>query len=808
MSRTTVVLSGLFVGFLALTGGIVTAQGGGGGGVKLRFSVGPKQYTITASGKVTDKRTGAPIADALVRGYVALLRRRAPVSHEENPYQEVRTDATGAYRLTFVTPLTTSGPYEGRDGLAVYTSAPGHESRAAYAKDRVTKDKTDFPDMDFALGPGKLVRGRVTDETGGPVEGALVRVQSGVNGDWDFFGAWGRTRTNVRGELQLRLSTGRRMAKGEKPWLAISKEGYGAAFFVSILDREDLGTVVMRRGGTIAGRVVVDERSGVPNCEVAVRGMPYGPLCRTTTDADGQYQLEGIPGNPTIREFCTRQYGGFTGQRGQATVYARLDPQMNLAWAPYYSIMPEEGATVRGPDLVVGKEERTAKAPYPALGEEEYEEASVSGRLIAGRTPFALQGLVIVLDYNWDETVEADGDGNFCLPSVLPGKHLLRAFLPYNVRGDRDIGSTEIHVDAGRDLDGVQIQLAGLVETRVMFVDANGNPLRGITAEATWRKRDREGGWRQGTESDKQGRALLYLEPGEVKYVRGSEPNAFSLASEKSEKVKPSTGEVEKVRIVMVPTASIRGRVVSEAGEPLAERGMYMWLNYADGLRRIARTKTDSVGRFEMDGLVPGVSELTIGIWPHNFSDRTIGPVEMKPGEVKLVGDIALKRAKSVEEAYAEASERPEVIVQQAKRLLEAIRDADYDDPPHWHDFPGQPYMVQTAYPNWMEWVCRNFQKNPIRSIEVGKVSKGNGRLSYKITFADATIRKGRFFGVETGLFTVPYNLTLEDGTVMQGQLAFEYSANQEHWYGMKGLDWYLLDPPLELPVAAGSGAD
>ncbi|OHB67956.1 MAG: hypothetical protein A2Y76_01175 [Planctomycetes bacterium RBG_13_60_9] len=46
----------------------------------------------------------------------------------------------------------------------------------------------------------------------------------------------------------------------------------------------------------------------------------------------------------------------------------------------------------------------------------------------------------------------------------------------------------------------------------------------------------------------------------------------------------------------------------------------------------------------------------------------------------------------------------------------------------------------------------------------------------------------------KTGWPTVPYKLTLKDGTTLAGNLPFNYDINQGrgHWQGMEGLDWHL----------------
>jgi len=159
------------------------------------------------------------------------------------------------------------------------------------------------------------------------------------------------------------------------------------------------------------------------------------------------------------------------------------------------------------------------------------------------------------------------------------------------------------------------------------------------------------------------------------------------------------------------------------------------------------------------------------------------------------------------EQRHAHASDGAEAIIAEAEKLFEAVRSADYDDPGDWRDFPGgREYRVNTNYPGWMEWVCDNFKKNPIQTVELGQLLRGDGEASFKVTFRDGTVREGRFTRVKVGLPAVSYKLTLEDGTVIEGHLPFEYYAKGERWSGVHGLDWHLIEPKLDLstPVEGG----
>ena len=219
------------------------------GGVRLRFSLaedaGDGPVEVTVSGQITDAKTGKPIPDAQVRGHVVVWRHMGPELFPKCPYEEARADRQGKYELRFTTRLTTSGPMAGKDGICVSVSAPGYETRPLYVKPSVTRDKTTFPEVDVALGPGKLLEATVVDEDNRPIQDAMVRVQNGWNGDWNYFGSLGKTVTDENGRFEIWCSKDQKEVISADPWLRISSRGYGTGFSWDLLTKESLGTLVV-----------------------------------------------------------------------------------------------------------------------------------------------------------------------------------------------------------------------------------------------------------------------------------------------------------------------------------------------------------------------------------------------------------------------------------------------------------------------------------------------------------------------------------------------------------------------------------
>lgn len=200
-----------------------------------------KPITVTATGTVRDKVSGTGIANALVRAHVVVWRYQGPDLFEKSPYQEVVTDAQGQYQVTLVAPLTTSGAQRGQDGLCVYASAPGYETKPQYSRSSVTARNCSFTNLNFELSPGKKLTGVVVDAAGQPVPDAYVRVQSGLNGDWDFFGALGRTFTGPDGSFTLWTGAVQSEHPGQHAWLCVFRQGVGWHVAWDIMKQEDLG---------------------------------------------------------------------------------------------------------------------------------------------------------------------------------------------------------------------------------------------------------------------------------------------------------------------------------------------------------------------------------------------------------------------------------------------------------------------------------------------------------------------------------------------------------------------------------------
>lgn len=110
-------------------------------------------------------------------------------------------------------------------------------------------------------------------------------------------------------------------------------------------------------------------------------------------------------------------------------------------------------------------------------------------------------------------------------------------------------------------------------------------------------------------------------------------------------------------------------------------------------------------------------------------------------------------------------------IRREAERLFDAIRQADYRQPPNWRTFPSPDteYWVHSDAPGWTHWICAHFRTNPIVEVQLGAVSlEPDGRPA------------------------LPYKVQLQDRSTLEGILPFEWRGNSGRWEALEGLDWHL----------------
>ena len=132
------------------------------------------------------------------------------------------------------------------------------------------------------------------------------------------------------------------------------------------------------------------------------------------------------------------------------------------------------------------------------------------------------------------------------------GRNRLTAYLPFNLRTDRGVGHTYVTVK-DRDVAGVELKLETLTRIPVRITDESGKPLEGISAAAWWTE-NHSGVFTEGTKSDKQGRATLYLYPASRQYLGAHDwSGRYTLKAHKE--ITPVPGNIEKEHHVVMTTS-------------------------------------------------------------------------------------------------------------------------------------------------------------------------------------------------------------------------------------------------------------
>ena len=285
-------------------------------------------------GRVTDQRTGQPIAGAFVTLGGGWIPTEPPPPGGWPPdggvvYPEpsfgVSTDPDGRYSLCGLAP----GEYLVFAGAQGYLGEYFDHAACPDDADLVTvAEDGDVLGIDFALGEGARIAGRVLDGAA-PVSGAVVRAWPAAAGDstvvppWpgdpgrgdpgnpgDCSGMWGAEAVaDAAGNYLLTgLSTGRYLVMAEAPDFLPTFHGGGQdPQTATPVEVSAPGTVtgidiLLERGGAIAG-LVQDAETGAPLAGISVEiylQIDGGPGPRwylaATTDATGAYRITGVPG--------------------------------------------------------------------------------------------------------------------------------------------------------------------------------------------------------------------------------------------------------------------------------------------------------------------------------------------------------------------------------------------------------------------------------------------------------------------------------------------------------------------------------
>jgi beta-lactamase regulating signal transducer with metallopeptidase domain len=333
-------------------------------------STAPK-YTVTVEGVITDAVTGKPVSGADVRGWVCV--GSGPDRPERCAEQQVKTDDAGRYELTLNTAFDTSGETKGEGLVALSVKASDYGTQPVFVKPWGKSKKLNFTNVDVALNQGRKIFGRIVNAQNQPVAGARLAVHDGLSGGWDDWGAWGSATSGENGQFEIWLNRERPKDMASNPWLIAVKPGAGTAVRWGILKEDSLGDIMLNPGGTAAGKVVDGRGNAVSGCTVNAFHYPFGRLGQTTTDANGHWEMTGLPSKTALADFIERKTGRKISSFSNTDIYVwnGTRPEFNyvrgeggwvLSPAPDAGIAVEENSVAVVPDIVLGAQAAREKA--------------------------------------------------------------------------------------------------------------------------------------------------------------------------------------------------------------------------------------------------------------------------------------------------------------------------------------------------------------------------------------------------------------------------------------------------------------
>ncbi len=539
------------------TGGVaITAWAAGRAKVRIRAETGGPgrvdgleivlRESLRIVGRVADA-DGDPIVGATVR---TILSDGEPVS----------TDGDGEYVLDHLDP--------GRPRWLVTVQAAGHRAEESWVDTPGAADVR----HDVTLEVGATVRGRVLDEAGAPIEGALVALGP-------FVGA----RTAVSGTSGPEgLFVLEHAPPGAMTLTAVRPGHAAAAARVDVPEEGDRDGVEVRLGRSHhVGGVVVDPR-GRPVDAAIVQAIADGDVAapNARTDEEGRFRLVDVPASATGLRVVASGFAEWTGPAGR---FDGDDRRIEL--------IPAGRLGGRVVDAVTG-------APVPRF----------TIRLVA---PTLAPGEAAApLEASWAREGHAfrspDGSWIAAAPWVAPGD-----VFGVEVSAPGYAPATERHVVAAGPDDPLPLVLrlgrgasvVGTIVARGTGVPLEGARVRTYAIDETVPAADDGVHGRRPARSDARGRFEIGGVPAGRTRLLVETPDGEVVDDGPFDV--PRSGVVER-RIEVRAPGVLTGTVEDEAGRPVAGATVVIAeIGERGETSRDRRTTTNESGRFRVEG-IPG----------------------------------------------------------------------------------------------------------------------------------------------------------------------------------------------------------
>jgi hypothetical protein len=255
-------------------------------------------------GTVVDKDTDKPIPGATV-----VVRRRILRSSEERILQETRhtTGADGTYAFK-IPPDQYASPYLYIElDVAHPDYAPRDGFGYALSMTRKNEKLNERPFFEkIELRPAKPIAGRVETPEGEPAAGVVVMGYSRTDKGGAFdYGSFARAETDAQGRFRLPITT-----PGHAAYWVMPRDYAVELYVVPEGKRGDLGTITLKKGVSVSGRVldvqgrpmkgvfVEIERQRGDGPDLQKQGLEFiSNIIRraTETDSDGRFTSLPLP---------------------------------------------------------------------------------------------------------------------------------------------------------------------------------------------------------------------------------------------------------------------------------------------------------------------------------------------------------------------------------------------------------------------------------------------------------------------------------------------------------------------------------
>ncbi|RKH72552.1 carboxypeptidase regulatory-like domain-containing protein [Corallococcus aberystwythensis] len=502
---------------------------------------------------------------------------------------------------------------QGRFSFPTFEDVPGQLFAETSAHDGFAHVRTEpREDIVLTLGPGMVLQGTVTDETGSPIPGARIHADPD---DANMPSPRGQTVTDAQGHYRLG-------PLHRQPLFVAVR----AAHHIDVEpEHQELGEVeetldfTLPRAVSVEG-VVVDE-GGQPLAGREVRFHP-GSLTppveelvmdRAVTDEAGRFILDSDEAGPAWldvddADFVSQRFAVELPSRNARLVLRR-------GTRVSFTVLSAVGAPVRGAQVTLWKRD--------ARGEADHAE---------------------VTDAQGQATIPGVPPGSYVAEAVVATRAVdLHASQPLEVRAG-EAPSVTLQLEEGRTLRGVVVSPQGLpvpgVSVRAEVLEADRPRYRGEFAD----ERVPPGGVR----TDAEGRFTLRA-LGPVRHALSAKLPEHVLDASASQGVLPGKdetavvgGDTAEVRLVLRRIPHVRGRVVAEDGAKM------------ESFEVNGHRYTNPDGRFdERTFSATGTQRFVVRSKGFAQVDRAVTP----EGENDVdLGTVTLTRGRTVRLLFREAS--------------------------------------------------------------------------------------------------------------------------------------------------------